>query len=99
MVALYQALGIVGYIVLIATFFSNAQSWFGKMPEKFFAPLLMLTLLCTSAMICGLIVFAYPARLYLKTKKYEQPLKIVFQTAAWLVVFSLLIMAGILVLK
>src|SRR3989338_9586973 len=99
MVAFLQALGVIGYIVLIATFFSNAQSWFGNMPEKFFAPLLMLTLLCTSAMICGLLVFAYPVKLYLKTKKYEQPLKIVLMTAAWLAVFSLLIITGILVFK
>ena len=95
MVAFLQALGVIGYIVLIATFFSNAQSWFGNMPEKFFAPLLMLTLLCTSAMICGLLVFAYPVKLYLKTKKYDQPLKIVVQTAAWLAGFSLLLLLGL----
>lgn len=59
----------------------------------------MLTLLSTSAMICGLTVFAYPAKLYLKTKKYEKPLKIVLLTAAWLVVFSLLLIAGIIFSK
>ncbi|PIP51821.1 hypothetical protein COW80_04025 [Candidatus Beckwithbacteria bacterium CG22_combo_CG10-13_8_21_14_all_01_47_9] len=58
-----------------------------------------LTILSTSAMICGLLVFAYPVKLYLKTKKYEQSLKIVFMTSVWLVVFSLLIMTGILMLK
>jgi len=58
-----------------------------------------LTILSTSAMICDLLVFAYPVKLYLKTKKYEQSLKIVFMTSVWLVVFSLLIMTGILMLK
>jgi hypothetical protein len=66
---------------------------------NFVGPLLMLTLLSTSAMICGLIVFAYPMKLYLTTKRYDQPLKIVIQTAAWLVIFSLLIIVGIILWK
>jgi hypothetical protein len=100
MVAFLQALGVVAYIALIATIFSQGERWFGNQPDpQFLAPLLMLTLLSTSAMICGLIVFAYPVKLYLKTKKYEQPLKIVLMTAAWLAVFSLVIMFGIISLR
>jgi len=99
MAAFLQALGVVGYIVLIAIFFTNAERWFGNMPEQFFAPLLMLTLLSTSAMICGLLVFAYPVKLYLTTKKFAPAFKIVLMTAVWLAVFSLLIMAGIIGLK
>jgi hypothetical protein len=95
-----QALGVLAYITLIATVFSQGEKWFGNQPDpQFLAPLLMLTLLSTSAMICGLIVFTYPVKLYLKTKKYEQPLKIVLMTAAWLAVFSLLIMTGIILIK
>ena len=96
MIAFYQALGVIGYIGLISTVFTQGEKWFGNKPDpQFLAPLLMLTLLSTSAMICGLIVFAYPVKLYLKTKKYDQPIKIVLMTAAWLAVFSLLIMMGI----
>lgn len=98
MVALIQALGIIAYCSLIAVVFWRGEAWFGQVPN-FFGPLLMLTILSTSAMICGLLVFTYPVKLYLKTKKYEQPLKIVFHTAAWLVVFSLLIMLGIALWK
>lgn len=96
MTAFLQALGILSYISLIATFFWQGQNWFGNKPDpKFLAPLLMLSLLSTSAMICGLIVFAYPVKLYLKTKKFEPAFKIVFMTAVWLAVFSVLIMLGI----
>ncbi len=94
MVAFLQALGVLTYITLIATVFWQGQNWFGRMPN-FFGPLLMLTLLSTSAMICGLLVFAYPVKLYLKTKKYEKPIKIVLMTAVWLAVFSVLIILGI----
>ena len=94
MIAFYQALGVIGYCALISTVLWHGQQWFGRVPS-FVAPFLMLTLLSTSAMICGLLVFAYPVKLYLKTKKYEQPIRIVLMTAAWLAVFSLLIMLGI----
>ncbi|MCX6816298.1 MAG: hypothetical protein NTZ93_00255 [Candidatus Beckwithbacteria bacterium] len=94
MIAFIQALGLIGYCSLIAFFVTHAQDWFGRMPN-FFGPFLMLTLLSTSALICGLIVFTYPVKLYLKTKKYNQPIKVVLLTAAWLAVFSLLIMLGI----
>ena len=94
MIAFYQALGVIGYCSLIALIFWRGEAWFGRVPS-FIAPFLMLTLLSTSAMICGLLVFAYPVKLYLRTKKYEQPIRIVLLTAAWLVAFSLLIMLGI----
>ena len=36
-----------------------------------------------------------PVKLYLKTKKPDQSIKLVLLTAAWLIVFSLIIMFGI----
>ncbi len=94
MIAFLQALGVLAYIVLIATVFWQGQNWFGRMPN-FMGPLLMLTLLSTSAMICGLLVFTYPVKLYLKTKKFEQPFKIILKTAVWLTIFSFLMIIGI----
>jgi len=40
-----------------------------------------LTILSTSAMICGLLVFAYPVKLYLKTKVFS--LLIMTGTISW----------------
>ncbi len=94
MIAFYQALGVIGYCSLIALIFWQGQNWFGHVPN-FFGPLLMLTILSTSALVCGLLVFGYPAKLYFKSRKTDQAIKIVLMTAAWLVVFSLLIMLGI----
>jgi hypothetical protein len=98
MIAFLQALGLIGYCCLIALVFWRGEQWFGRVPN-FLGPFLMLIILCTSALICGLLVFGYPAKLYLKTKKFDQPLKLVLSTAAWLVVFSLLIMLGITLWK
>ncbi len=94
MVAFLQALSLIVYCSLISLIFWRGEAWFGRMPN-FLGPFLMLIILCTSALICGLIVFSYPVKLYLKTKKFDQPLKLVLSTAAWLVIFSVLIMLGI----
>lgn len=98
MVAFLQALGLISYCGLIALIFWRGEQWFGRVPN-FLGPFLMLIILSTSALICGLIVFSYPVKLYLKTKKFDQPIKLVLSTAAWLVVFSLLIMLGIALWK
>jgi len=98
MIAFLQALGLITYCSLISLIFWRGEAWFGRMPN-FLGPFLMLIILCTSVLICGLIVFGYPAKLYLKTKKFYQPLKLVLSTAAWLVGFSVLIILGIIMLK
>lgn len=98
MIAFLQALGLMSYCSLIALVFWRGEQWFGRMPN-FLGPFLMLTILTTSALICGLIVFGYPVKLYLKSKKFDQPLKLVLATAVWLVVFSVLIMLGIVLWK
>lgn len=98
MIAFLQALGVAAYCSLISLIFWCGEAWFGHVPN-FFGPLLMLTLLSASALICGLLVFFYPIKLFLKTKKFESPLKIVFQTAVWLAVFGILLMLGIMTLK
>lgn len=94
MIAFIQALGVVAYCSLISLIFWRGEQWFGRVPN-FLGPFLMLTILSTSALICGLLVFAYPIKLYLKTKKPDQAIKLVLMTAAWLVVFSVFIMLGI----
>jgi hypothetical protein len=93
-IGLLQAIGIVAYISLIGLFFWQAENWFGQ-DKEFFAPVLMLTLLSTSALICALITLAYPAVLALKKNQPVKALKIIGFTAAWLVLFVILIMVGV----
>jgi len=98
MIAFLQALGLTAYCSLIASIFWRGPQWFGNVPN-FLGPFLMLIIFTTSALICGLIVFSYPVKLYLKTKKPDQSIKLVLLTAAWQIVFSLLIMLGIFLRK
>ena len=58
-ITLFQALGITAYCSLIGVFLANGNNWFPKMPQ-FLAPLIMLMLLSTSVLICGLIALYYP---------------------------------------
>lgn len=94
MIAFLQAFGVLAYCSLIAVVFWQGQNWFGRLPN-FLGPFLMLILLSTSALICGLLVFAYPVKLYLSSKNFSSPIRLVILTAAWLAAFSLLIMFGI----
>lgn len=98
MTAFLQALGVVLYCSLISLIFWQGQNWFGRVPN-FFGPFLMLIILSTSALVCGLLIFTYPVKLYLQTKKVNRPIKLVLLTAAWLAGFSIIIIFGISLLK
>lgn len=82
---LLPALGLVSYIVLIAGFMGQAQNIFGKI-DNFYGPILFLTLFVFSAMVCSLIVFYEPYKLFLD-KKGKEALTLVVSTVKWLSVF------------
>ena len=84
-IGLPQALGIVGYIMLVGLFFSQAQSIFGKIDNNFLAPVLMLSLLSFSIMICGILMFAKPYKLFVEGKGTEAMTQVVL-TTKWLAV-------------
>src|SRR3989338_1495741 len=90
-IGLAQALGVVAYCSFIGVFFWKANEWFGEPPE-YIGPVLMLTLLSTSALICALITLAYPAFLIWKKNQLVKALKLIGFTAAWMVLFVVLIM-------
>jgi hypothetical protein len=90
-IGLTQALGVTAYCSLIGVIFWKGEEWFGRMPD-YFGPVLMLTLLSTSALICALTTLAYPAFLIVKKNQPVKALKLIGMTAAWMVLFVLLIM-------
>ncbi len=90
MIGLAQALGLTVYISLVAIIFWKAEEWFGRVPE-YLGPVLMLSMLSTSALICGLITLAYPAFLLWKKNQPVKALKLIGFTAAWMVLFVALI--------
>src|SRR3989344_9421153 len=90
-IGLAQGLGVTAYCSLVGLIFWKGNEWFGKMPE-YFGPVLMLTLLSTSALICALITLAYPAFLIWKKNQLVKALKLIGFTAVWMVLFVVLIM-------
>lgn len=84
---LLQALGVTIYCSLVGFFMWNANQIFGKMPSLF-GPIAFLLLFSVSALICGLLVFYQPYKLFFAGKKKEA-VDLVVYTAAWLFVFFL----------
>ena len=65
-----QAFGIVVYCSAIAAIMFNGNRIFGK-ADTFITPIAVLTMLSTSVLICGLLVFYKPYLLFFKGKKKE----------------------------
>ena len=84
LVGLLQALGLVGYVLLLVTTVHFVSTWFPKDTDAF-PTLGMITFLLTfmtSALICGSIALAYPISLYIKDRKREAA-----QIVLWNVIF------------
>lgn len=95
--AFLQALGVSLYCILIGTFFSQANHIFPKV-DQVFAPILFLILFSASALICTIIVFYKPYKLFFSGKKNEAA-EIVIYTAVWLFVFAVLTFVLLLFIK
>lgn len=94
---LFQALAITLYISLIGIFFHNADDLFGNLSTPF-APILMLLLFSTSALICGALVFYKPYRLFVAGKTKDAA-EVVVSTAVWLFVFLAVFFGALIIFK
>ncbi|MBI3397104.1 hypothetical protein HY045_01360 [Candidatus Woesebacteria bacterium] len=65
-----QAFGVALYCALVAFIMWNGNKIFGQM-KSYLGPFFILTLLSTSALICGLLVFYKPYLLFFEGKKKE----------------------------
>lgn len=92
-VALFQALGLTAYCVFIVTVMFQGNNWFGNIPE-YFAPLIMLVTLSTSALVCGLVTLGYPFVLFFNKKQPRKAIKLVVYTALYLALFVVLFVGG-----
>jgi len=90
-VGLLQAVGVYAYVLLVSTVMMNGEKIFGK-AENILAPLMVLTLFVTSALICGLLVFGYAIVNYSKNQKIDIAVKTVLYTGGWMVTGLLLLM-------
>jgi hypothetical protein len=80
-----QALGVAGYCSLVGLIFWKGNDIFPEM-NPYFGPVLFLLLFSTSALICGLIVFYKPYKLFFSGKKKEAVVAVA-STALYLFIF------------
>lgn len=91
-----QATGLVAYVALVATIMLNGNAWFGNMDHAgILGPILFLSLFVFSAITSAAIMTAYPFYVFWERKDFKLAAKIVFASAAWLLLF---ILATILIL-
>ncbi|MCJ7804918.1 hypothetical protein MUP35_04280 [Patescibacteria group bacterium] len=98
LIAFLQALGLVFYCGLVSLLFWQGENLFGRYPS-FLAPLLMLVLFSTSALIVALLTLGYPIVLFWKKKQTMQALRLVGYTAGWLITFIAIIILIVLLIK
>jgi hypothetical protein len=77
-----QALGVTVYCSLVGLLFWQGSHFFPKV-NQYFAPVMMLLLLSVSVLICGLLVFYKPYKLFFAGKKKEAA-DLVISTSIWL---------------
>lgn len=94
-VALKQALGVFGYVLLVSLFMNNAEKIFGK-EDGLWAPVAFLMLFVISAAVTGFMVLGKSVMFYLDGAKKEA-IKLLMLTVGWMAVIMLLVMLGLLV--
>ncbi len=92
-----QALGVSLYITFIGLIMGNGNALFGNINVPI-GPILVLFLFSTSAMICGTIVFYHPYKLFVAGKT-KDALEVVISTAAFLFIFLILFLVGVIIFK
>ena len=92
-----QATGVALYCSLIGLIFWQGQNIFPKV-NTYFAPVAMLLLFSVSALICGLLVFYKPYKLFFVGKKKEA-INIVVFTSLWLLFFLVIFFSLMILFK
>lgn len=92
-----QALGVAIYCTLVGFFMWNAGHIFGPM-NSFLGPVIIVMLFSASALVCTLLVFYRPYKLFFEGKKKEA-VNIVITTTGFLFVFLLVIFGSLLLFR
>jgi len=92
LIGLLQAAGVTAYCALIGGFFWLMDKI--SLNPGFVGIFLMLTLFVFSAVVCGLIVFGYPAYLALN-KKIKEALSVLTYTLAYSLLIILIIIFAV----
>lgn len=81
-----QALGVAAYCSLIGIIPWKGEELFGNIGPNYFGPVAFLLLFSTSVLICALLVFYKPYKLFFDGKK-KAAVDLVLATSIWLAVF------------
>lgn len=81
-----QGLGLAAYVSLVGAVLWRGDEWFGP-ANNFLGPVLVLSLLVASALICGGMALAYPLYLALEKKRTKEAIRIVVYTTLWVLIF------------
>ena len=98
-VSFLQAVGLSLYIGTVAAVISGASQLFNNVGPVFWGPVMGLSLFSVSALICALLVGAYPFWVIWEKKQTARAIKILIATAAWFLLFVILIVLRIAFLK
>ena len=86
-ISFLSATGVFIYVTAVSWLLSNAEHFFGNVPEpNFLIPVFMLLLFVVSATVTGSLVLGKPLLMYLDGQKKEA-VKLLFLTLGWLVAF------------
>lgn len=94
LVSFASAVGISLYMFLVSLLLSNGNQVFGSV-KGFIGPLIFLTLLGVSILICGFLTLAFPFYLFWTKKNLPKALNVLGLTTFWMILFFLLYVASI----
>lgn len=86
---IYQGVFVSVYCAVIGTIMQNGDKLFGK-EDTFITPILVLTLLCVSVLVCALIVFKKPYELFFDNKKKEAVNVVVYTAVSLFIILIIL---------
>lgn len=92
-----QALGVTVYCSLVGLLFWQGNRLFPKV-NQYFAPVMMLLLLSVSVLVCGLLVFYKPYKLFFAGDKKEAA-DLVVSTSLWLLLSVFIFLLLMIVFK
>lgn len=91
-----QALEVTAYCAGVGFFMWNDEKIFQNF-HYFLGPVMLLLLFSVSALICGLIVFYRPYKLFFEDRKKEA-VELVLYTTLWLFIFFLIVLSLVILL-
>ena len=94
---LLQALGVTFYCSLVGLVMWKGNEVFGRV-DSYLGPVTVLVMLSVSALVCGLLVFFKPYKLFFSDKK-EEAVNVVVSTAISLFVVLLILFGTMFFIK